>query len=110
MWGQVPAAYAAGKVSGAEGLKNDAVSEMANRLPTKPFSALTNDYPGSGIDLANFTKGRKSPEDVTTYGLFTSGVNYVSGCPTHYGTYAFCDNMRLPSYSLAPKHLLPESQ
>lgn len=101
MWGQVPAVYAVRKVSGAEGLKNEAVSEMVNRLPTKPFSALITDYPGSGIDLAKFTKGRKSPEDVTTFGLFINGVNYVSGCPTRYGTYAFCDNMRLPSYSLA---------
>jgi hypothetical protein len=28
-------------------------------------------------------------------------VNYVSRCQTRYGAYAFCDNMRLPSYSLA---------
>lgn len=101
MWGQVPVVYTPGKVSGAEELKNGAASELANRLPTRPLSALPTDYPDARIDLANFTKDRKSPEDVTTYGLFIHGVNYVSGCPTRYGAYAFCDDMRLPSYSLA---------
>lgn len=101
MWGQVPAVYVPAKISGSADIKEAAVAEMTNRLPTKPISALRSDYPNSGIDPANFTKGRKSPEDVTTYGLFVHGVNYVSGCPTRFGTYAFCDEMRLPSYSLA---------
>jgi CubicO group peptidase (beta-lactamase class C family) len=41
------------------------------------------------------------PADITTYGLLINGVHYVSGCQTRYGAYAFCDNMRLPSYSIA---------
>lgn len=101
MWGQLPAAYVHGKVADAEKLEIAAATEMANRLPTKPFSALRTDYPNSGIDVTSFTKGRNSPEDVTTYGLLINGVNYISDCPTRYGIYAFCDNMRLPSYSLA---------
>lgn len=101
MWGQVPAVYAPAKIPGAEDIKKAAVAERMHRPPTKPISALRSDYPGAGIDVANFTKGRKSPEDVTTFGLFIHGVNYVSGCPTRFGTYAFCDEMRLPSYSLA---------
>jgi hypothetical protein len=101
MWGQLPATYTPGKIAEAEEVRNAAAAEVANRLPTKPFSALQADYPNSGIDLANFTQGRQSPEDVTTYGLLVNGIDYVGGCQTRYGTYAFCDNMRLPSYSLA---------
>ena len=101
MWGQLSATYTPGDVENAEALKNATAAEMAARLPATPFSALATDYPKSGIDLANFTKGFKSPSDITAYGLLIDGVNYLSDCPTRYGTYAFCDNMRLPSYSLA---------
>ena len=101
MWGQLSATYTPGAIANGEALENAEAAEVAHRLPTKPLSALTTDCPNSGINLANFTKGFKSPADITTYGLFLNGINYVSGCPTRYGTYAFCDNMRLPSYSLA---------
>jgi len=101
MWGQLSATYTPGKVANDEALKNAEAEAVADRLPTKPLSALTKDYPNSGIDLANFTRAFKSPADITTYGLFINGVNYVSDCQTRYGTYAFCQNMRLPSYSLA---------
>jgi hypothetical protein len=101
MWGQLPATYVPSKVAGAEELRKAAAVEVANRLPSKPISALTADYPNSGLDLANFTSGRKFPEDITTYGLLINGVHYVGSCQTRYGTYAFCDEMRLPSYSTA---------
>ena len=101
MWGQLAATYSPGKVENAEALEKAEASEVANRLPTKPLSALATDYPHSGIDIANFTRGFHSPSDITTYGLLINGVSYVSGCQTRYGAYAFCDNMRVPSYSLA---------
>ena len=101
MWGQIPATYAPGNVTDDQALDNAEAAEIANRIPTKPFSALATDYPNSGINIANFTQGFKSPADITTYGLLINGINYVSSCQTRYGAYAFCDNMRLPSYSLA---------
>ncbi len=101
MWGQLAATYTPGSVANAQALEDAEAVEMANRLPTKPMSALATDFPSSGIDIANFTKGFKSPADITAYGLFINGVHYVSNCQTRYGTYAFCDEMRLPSYSIA---------
>jgi hypothetical protein len=101
MWGQLPATYLHSKVARADELRKAAATEIANRLPTKPFSALAADYPNSGLDLANFTSGRKFPEDVTTYGLLIDGVHYAGNCQTRYGMYAFCDNMRFASYSVA---------
>jgi hypothetical protein len=101
MWGQLLATYIPRKVRGADEVRKATAAEMANRLPTKPFSALAADYPNSGLNLVNFMSGRKSPEDVTTYGLFLNGVHYVGNCQTRYGMYAFCDNMRFGSYSVA---------
>jgi hypothetical protein len=101
MWGQLAATYTPGSVENTEALEKDEAAEVTNRLPTRPFSALATDYPKSGINPDNFTQGFKLPADITTYGLLINGVHYVSGCQTRYGAYAFCDNMRLPSYSIA---------
>jgi hypothetical protein len=101
MWGQLAATYTPGSVANDQELENAEAAEVANRLPTKPFSALATDYPSSGINVASFTQGFHSPADITTYGLLINGVHYVGKCQTRYGAYAFCDNMRLPSYSTA---------
>jgi len=101
MWGQLAATYTPGNVANADALKNAHADEVADRLSTRPFSTLATDFANSGINIANFTQGFKSPADITTYGLFINGVHYVSSCQTRYGAYAFCDNMRLPSYSIA---------
>lgn len=103
MWGQLSATYAPGTVQNDTAIENAEAAEVANRMPTKLFSALTTDFPNAGLVLSNFTKGFRSPSDITTYGLVVNGTNYSSGnnCQTRYGNYAFCDDMRLPSYSLA---------
>jgi len=101
MWGQLAAAYTPGKVANSAALKDEEAAEIADRLPTKPLSDLAKDYPDSGVNVANLVAGFRSPADITAYGLYINGVNYISDCQTRYGTYAFCANMRLPSYSLA---------
>jgi len=101
MWGQLAATYTPKTVENNEVLKNAEAAEVANRIPTKPFSALATDYPNTGMNIANFTRGFKSPADITTYGLLINGIHYVASCQTRYGTYAFCKDMRLPSYSIA---------
>lgn len=40
-------------------------------------------------------------EDITVYGLLMDGVHYHGGCETRAGPYPFCDELLLPSYSLA---------
>jgi hypothetical protein len=101
MWGQLSATYTPTKISDSTELKNDHASEIANRIPRKPFAALATDFPNSGVDLAGFFRTIKFPKDITTYGLFINGTNYVGNCQTRYGEYAFCGEMRLPSYSTA---------
>jgi len=101
MWGIVAADYAPGTVPGDEALRENYAAENAHRMPTKPFSALAVDHPSAGIDMAAFARAYKHPGEITTYGLVFRGVNYVAGCPTRFGEYAFCSEMRLPSYSIA---------
>jgi hypothetical protein len=101
MWGQLSATYTPSAVSNSTELKNEHAVEIANRIPQKPFAALATDFPNSGIDLAGFSRTVKFPKDITTYGLYINGTNYVGNCQTRYGEYAFCAEMRLPSYSTA---------
>jgi len=101
LWGQISATYTPSSVANAATIKSDHAAEVANRLPTKPLSALTTDFPGSGFNVAAMTSDRQYPQDVTMYGLLINGVNYVSGRQTRYGEYAFCSEMRVPSYSTA---------
>ncbi len=101
LWGQVRAEYAPGAVANAASIAKAAAEEASTRLPSKPISELRKDYPAAQVDVSNLTKAFHSPADITTFGVFINGVNYVSDCPTRYGKYAFCDQMRLPSYSLA---------
>jgi hypothetical protein len=99
LWGQIAATYTPYAVSGDETIRSDSAAEVSNRLPTRPLSALASDFPGSGVNPAALLGGYRYPEDVTTYGLLIDGVNYVSGCRTRFGEYAYCGEMRLPSYS-----------
>ncbi len=101
LWGEASATYTAETIPNAAAIENDAAEEIANRIPAKPFSALARDYPDAGISLAAFTEAFKAAKDITTYGLVIHGTHYVAPCPTRYGLYAFCENLRLPSYSTA---------
>ena len=100
LWGQAPATYTPETNPEAAALKAAHAAEVANRLPTKPIGALAVDYPDSGVNLARFGSGI-TPAHLTAYGLVINGVNYVSSCRTRYGEYAYCESMRLPSYSTA---------
>ncbi|MBE0682280.1 MAG: hypothetical protein IH589_10230 [Anaerolineales bacterium] len=100
MWGQLNGTYSAYSVTNAATYKANHAAEVANRLPTRPIADLAIDYPGSGVNISNFGSG-VTPAHMTYYGVIINGTNYVSGCNTRYGTYAFCENLRAPSYSTA---------
>jgi hypothetical protein len=95
LWGFASGTYSPATVPGADALSTRHTAELANRLPTRTLDALP------AFDRSAFLRGFKDPKQVTTYGLLFNGVNYGSGCPTRFGEYAFCDEMRLPSYSIA---------
>jgi hypothetical protein len=101
LWGMASATYTPGEVPNATKLREDHSAELSHHMPAKLLDALSTDFPAAAIDVQKLTSTRKHPEDVTSYGVVISGTNYSSGCPTRFGQYAFCENMRLPSYSIA---------
>ncbi len=101
LWGVASAIYTPGAVPEAASLKEAHAAELSHRLPTKPLEALAADFPNAGINPSAFLSAYKHPEDVTTYGIVIHGINYTAKCRTRSGDYAFCGDMRLPSYSIA---------
>jgi len=95
----VAATYAPYALADAATIKSENAAEVANRLPTKPLGSLSADFPASGFNPASLIAEYRHPEDITTYGVLVNGVNYVSGCQTRFGEYAYCSHMRLPSFS-----------
>jgi len=101
MWGQLAATYSYYRIAHVDQLRTDHAMEIANRIPRKSFAALGTDFKDSDVNLAGFFKTVKHLENITTYGLYINGVDYAGPCHTRYGEYAFCEEMRLPSYSTA---------
>jgi len=101
LWGISPASYIPETVPQKEDLRAKHAGEIARRMQVKPVESLAADFPQSGIRLAAIAAAYKHPENITTYGVVINGVNYTSGCPTRSGEYTFCEDMRLPSYSIA---------
>ena len=104
-WGVLRATYAPHVVADATAAERAEATELADRMPTRRISALPQFYPKAGLLLRNFTSPRscteRHPDCIRIYGLVIHGINYTSRCPTRYGHYAFCSEMRLPSYSTA---------
>lgn len=101
MWGVVAATYTSGPVTGATAIREQHLAEIRQHLPAKRLSALSEAFPKSGFNPSSISQAYQHPKDITTYGLIVNGVHYVTGCPTRSGEYAFCEDMRLPSYSIA---------
>ena len=100
MWGTQKASYVPRAMADRKALARSYRHELASRLPRKPIADLARDYPG--VDPASFGHpGDISPAHMTTWGVVVDGVHYVGGCPTRAGAYPFCEELHLPSYSLA---------
>jgi len=60
---------------------------------------LASAYPSGAILTFPSTFGALA--GTTEYGVYYRGINYTGGCATRYGSYAYCTELMLPSYSLA---------
>ncbi len=100
LWGQLQAEYKPRKVSKAAEIIQQHNAEVENRQRVKPIEALAADFPNDGINLAAFLEGHV-PEEVTAYGVIVDSVHYLGGCRTRYGQYAYCNQMRMASFSTA---------
>ena len=72
-------------------------NERAARMPQRSLDQLRADHPGLDINALAIGAAAAS----TLHGLVVDGVHYASDCPTRYGRYPFCEELDLPSYSLA---------
>jgi hypothetical protein len=100
MWGMGEVIYTPGVVKSAGNLRVAFAKEQKNKLPTRPISALAIDHPRLDINAFGSPKDI-SPEAMTTFGVVIDGVHYQGGCETRTGPYPFCENLAIPSYSLA---------
>lgn len=99
-WGAAPASRDSTVTADVAAIAAGYRSEVARRLPVRPIEALAADYPG--LDPENFGAAADvTPEHMTLYGVLIKGVHYTGGCETRQGHYPYCDEMLLPSYSLA---------
>ena len=100
MWGQLTANYTPQTVSNSALTVSEYQAEVAARMPTKPLSALPQDYPGT--DYTRFaTPNSKDPAAISLVGFVIDGTHYVGGCSTRSGTYPYCESLVVPSYSSA---------
>jgi hypothetical protein len=74
--------------------------QRAARLPIQPIAALSAKYPK--VELSVFSGAGKIPiEDISAFGFVIDDIHYQGNCQTREGSYPFCADINLPSYSLA---------
>lgn len=99
-WGYYKARYAPGRIDGHDAIVTRHRAEVAGRLPVRALSTLASVV--EGADPAQFgSSSDVPPQTLTTFGLIVDGVHYSGGCLTRFGAYPFCEEIDLPSYSLA---------
>ena len=99
-WGLLQASFEATALPEAADVRAMRRREVAARLPVRPVAQLAVDHPG--IDPERFGAAAEvSPSGMTAYGVVVDGVHYVGNCSTRAGAYPDCDELALPSYSLA---------
>jgi CubicO group peptidase (beta-lactamase class C family) len=100
MHGVLQAKYEPGKVQGGAQAVAGVVDNRRARMPQRQLARLTEDYPEA--DPAEFGSAEEiDPGDMTAFGFIIDGVHYTGGCNTPHGSYPYCDEMALPSYSVA---------
>ena len=100
LWGMLEAGYAPRAVQDREALVRAHDQYLASRLPRRPIAELARNYPG--VDPGSFGHHDDvSPAHMTTWGVVVDGVHYTGDCPTRAGPYPYCEELHLPSYSLA---------
>ncbi|AQQ66586.1 hypothetical protein Mag101_02180 [Microbulbifer agarilyticus] len=100
MWGQLSASYTPHSVANSDQLTSDYQAEVNNRMPSKPLSALAQDYPGTDYTAFAAPNG-KDPLDLSLAGFVIDGTHYMGGCGSRRGDYPYCESLVVPSYSSA---------
>jgi hypothetical protein len=74
-------------------------TETANRLPVYSLDDFSKDQPNADLEL--FRTGLPDNHDLSTFGFYFEGKHYNAGCITRHGSYPYCDQMLMTSFSTA---------
>ncbi len=92
-----PMTYSPGAVAGEAALRARFDEEARRRVPTRPWAdlpATVRDAPLGGVD------GEATGDAVSASGLVVDGVLHIRGCPTRYGPFPYCREMRHGVFSV----------
>ena len=96
-WGTLPLSYTPGPVANDARLRAAFRKELDDRWPIRPFSDLAERL---GTEVADAFAGYWGREHVSTTGLAIDGTVYLAPCPTRWGPFPFCDQMRHGVFSV----------
>ncbi|MEC7242603.1 MAG: hypothetical protein VXW32_15320, partial [Myxococcota bacterium] len=97
-WGRADAEWTPEPSEAAAAGREALALELENRIPVKDFAALEAAYPDAGISELD---GLLTLSDISARGVLTDGTLYLEDCRTRAGSYSFCEDIVLPSFSLA---------
>jgi hypothetical protein len=100
MWGKGLVAYTEKDLAGANKVVDEYRVEQKNRISTQPLSHLKQQYPNINLDDITLSNSI-SALDLSSVGVILNDQHYVSDCLTRFGSYPFCSQLILPSYSTA---------
>lgn len=95
-WGQVSLTYAPGPIADEGARRAQYAEERDREAPVRPWSAL----PASAAGALAAFDGEAAPDDISASGLIVDGRVYLRGCPTRYGPFPYCPNMRHGVFSV----------
>jgi CubicO group peptidase (beta-lactamase class C family) len=95
-WGALQAKYEPGPVAEEAALAAAFERELAARLPVQPLLAL----PGLPDNVAAALTEDLGGVHASVGGLVVDGTVFRSDCPTRFGVYPYCDEMRHAAFSV----------
>jgi hypothetical protein len=96
MWGAFEATLEAGPADGP----GASAAAPVRRMPLRSIADLPAHFPGAAPDRFG-SVAEVDPADMTVFGFVADGIHFIGGCATRHGPHPQCEELVLPSYSLA---------
>ena len=96
-WGRLPFSLIRGKVKDRDRVEAEYMLEMEQRLPTRSLTELAEKFGSRGRETLRLWP---ESENESVSGVLIGSVLYVGDCPTRFGPYPYCDEMRHSVYSM----------
>jgi len=95
--GLLPAQFAASEIKNNQNIAPYGTKENLHNI--KPIENLYSEFELNSNSFLN--TNYVDPENISIFGVIDGNDHYVSNCDTRLGEFPFCDQILLPSYSLA---------